>query len=198
MVRIFLPLLVVFIKIKLNFFDSFVDLGIATPASSSIVTIPAQSQRAIVLPAQKQNESSTSAPTTAYTITYSSSVKDATYNSQNIQLVKSAAGNYLITTPTANANIQSQILRNNVRSEQHQQHQQQHTEISPTARDHESISLQELQKQEQLLRIREATLRCDVQELEKEKAKEELIQMREIHRMKIKEMEMRLRNMERS
>lgn len=60
------------------------------------------------------------------------------------------------------------------------------------------MTLQELQKQEQLLRIREAKLRCEVQEMEKEKAREELLQMKEVHRMKIKEMETRLRNMERS
>lgn len=62
----------------------------------------------------------------------------------------------------------------------------------------ENASIQDLQKQEHLLRVREAKLRCEVQEIEKEKAREELLQMREIHRMKIKEMEMRLRNMERS
>lgn len=66
------------------------------------------------------------------------------------------------------------------------------------AKDTENASIQELQKQEHLLRIREAKLRCEVQEIEKEKAREELLQLREIHRMKIKEMELRLRNMERS
>lgn len=62
----------------------------------------------------------------------------------------------------------------------------------------ESVSLIELQRQELELKVREAKLRLEVQEIEKEKAREELIQMREIHRMKIKEMEQRLRNMERS
>lgn len=62
----------------------------------------------------------------------------------------------------------------------------------------ETLSLVELQRHELELRVREAKLRLEVQEIEKEKAREELIQMREIHRLKIKEMEQRLRNMERS
>lgn len=62
----------------------------------------------------------------------------------------------------------------------------------------ESTSLVELQRQELELKVREAKLRLEVQEIEKEKAREELIQMREIHRLKIKEMEQRLRNMERT
>lgn len=62
----------------------------------------------------------------------------------------------------------------------------------------ESASLAELQRQELELKVREAKLRLEVQEIEKEKAREELIQMREIHRLKIKEMEQRLRNMERA
>lgn len=62
----------------------------------------------------------------------------------------------------------------------------------------ESSSLTELQRQEMELKVRTARMRLEVQEIEREKAREELIQMREIHRMKIKEMEQRLRNMERS
>lgn len=62
----------------------------------------------------------------------------------------------------------------------------------------ESASLTELQRQEMELKVREAKLRVEVQEIEKEKTREELMQMREIHRLKIKEMEQRLRNMERS
>lgn len=167
----------------------------AAPAPSSIVTIPAQTQRGttlVALPNQnydiKKQEtspsSSAAAQTTAY-ITYSPS-SSATIANQNIQLVKSASGNYLITTPTATT---SQHIRN--------ARVNQSSPVTP-AKDTENASVQDLQKQEQLLRIREAKLRCDVQEIEKEKAREELLQMREIHRMKIKEMEMRLRNMERS
>lgn len=48
------------------------------------------------------------------------------------------------------------------------------------------------------LKVKEATLRVEIQELEKEKKRQELIQIREIHCWKIKEMEQRLRNMERS
>lgn len=62
----------------------------------------------------------------------------------------------------------------------------------------DNLSISEIQRQEAVLRLREARMRCEVQELAKEKAREELMQLREIHRMKIKEMEMRLRNMERS
>lgn len=65
-------------------------------------------------------------------------------------------------------------------------------------KDIETMSTAEIQRQEAALRFREAKLRCEVQELAKEKAREELLQLREMHRMKIKEMEMRLRNMERS
>lgn len=100
--------------------------------------------------------------------------------------MKSASGNYLITTPT-----QQPSARNS------RTNQSSPVNVSIT-RETENLSTQDLQKQEQWLRIREAKLRCEVQEIEKEKAKEELLQLREIHRMKIKEMEMRLRNMERS
>lgn len=67
-----------------------------------------------------------------------------------------------------------------------------------STRDSENLSIAEMQRQEQVFRLREARLRCEVQEIEKEKAREELLQMKEVHRMKIKEMETRLRNMERS
>lgn len=140
------------------------------------MTIPAQTQRG--------STSAPAAPTTAY-ITYSPS--SSTIANQNIQLVKSTNGNYLITTPTAAA----PVIRNARTS--------QPSPIPASAiRDSDGVSVQELQKQEQFLRVREARLRCEVQEIEKEKAREELLQMREIHRMKIKEMETRLRNMERS
>lgn len=62
----------------------------------------------------------------------------------------------------------------------------------------DSATLAELQRQEMELKVREAKLRVEVQEIEKEKTREELIQMREMHRLKIKEMEQRLRNMERT
>lgn len=176
-------------------------MALATPAPSSIVTIPAQTQRGttlVALPDQnyghvKKQESSPSsssaAPTTAY-ITYSPSSSATIGNQTNIQLVKSANGNYLITTPTAPA--PQQVIRS--------ARINQSSPITATAstKDVENASVQDLQRQEHLLRVREAKLRCEVQEIEKEKAREELLQMREIHRMKIKEMEMRLRNMERS
>lgn len=171
-------------------------MALAAPAPSSIVTIPAQTQRGttlVALPSQnyehvKKQETSPSSSaaqgTTAY-ITYSPS-STAAIGNQNIQLVKSANGNYLITTPTASTSQHIRSARVN--------------QPSPiaSAKDIENLSVQDLQKQEQLLRVREAKLRCEVQEIEKEKAREELLQMREIHRMKIKEMEARLRNMDRS
>lgn len=175
-------------------------MALATPAPSSIVTIPAQTQRGatlVALPGQnyehvkKQDSSpssSSAAPTTAY-ITYSPS-STATIGNQNIQLVKSATGNYLITTPSAAT--PQQVIRGA------RLNQSSPITATTSTKDVENASLQDLQKQEQLLRIREAKLRCEVQEIEKEKAREELLQLREIHRMKIKEMEMRLRNMERS
>lgn len=166
-------------------------MALATPAPSSIVTIPAQTSRGatlVALPKQEQSPSSSAtAPTTAY-ITYSPS-STATIANQNIQLVKSASGNYLITTP--NTTAPQQVIRTS-------RVNQTSPITTTTIRDGDNASAQELQKQEQLLRVREAKLRCEVQEIEKEKAREELLQMREIHRMKIKEMEMRLRNMERS
>lgn len=170
-------------------------MALATPAPSSIVTIPAQTQRLVALPGQnyehiKKSESSPSSSgagqTTAY-ITYSPSSTTAISN-QNIQLVKSASGNYLITTPQATP----QVIRTT------RGNQSPPITITTSVKDNENVPISELQKQEHLLRVREAKLRCDVQEIEKEKAREELLQMREIHRMKIKEMEMRLRNMERS
>lgn len=164
-------------------------MALATPAPSSIVTIPAQTTRSatLVLPKQEPSpSSSTAAPTTAY-ITYSPS-STATIANQNIQLVKSASGNYLITTP--NTTAPQQVIRTS--------RVNQSSPITATIKDSENASVQDLQRQEHLLRLREAKLRCEVQEIEKEKAREELLQMREIHRMKIKEMEMRLRNMERS
>lgn len=173
-------------------------MALAAPAPSSIVTIPAQTQRGttlVALPSQnyethvKKQEpspsSSGAAPTTAY-ITYSPS---STIGNQNIQLVKSANGNYLITTPSTST--PQQVIRS-------ARVNQTSPITATTIKDAETASAQDLQKQEQLLRVREARLRCEVQEIEKEKAREELLQMREIHRMKIKEMEMRLRNMERS
>lgn len=176
-------------------------MALATPAPSSLVTIPAPSQRtASIISNQnfepqikKQNESSSlssAAATTAY-ITYSPQ-STSTLSNQNIQLVKSATGNYLITTPSNTNSSQQQVLRN-IRISQSSP-----VTASTSTKDMENMSLQELQKQEQLLRIREAKLRCEVQEMEKEKAREELLQMKEVHRMKIKEMETRLRNMERS
>lgn len=96
----------------------------------------------------------------------------------------------MITTP--NTTTQQQVIRTRIN---------QSSPITTSAtpvKDSENAPVSELQKQEHLLRVREAKLRCEVQEIEKEKAREELLQMREIHRMKIKEMEMRLRNMERS
>lgn len=62
----------------------------------------------------------------------------------------------------------------------------------------ETASLAELQRHEMELKVRAAKVQLEVQEIEKEKAREELIQMREIHRLKVKEMEQRLRNMDRS
>lgn len=105
--------------------------------------------------------------------------------------MKSANGNYLITTP--NTTTSQQVIRG-TRVNQSSPI----TASTSTAKDIENASIQELQKQEYVLRVREAKLRCEVQEIEKEKAREELLQLREIHRMKIKEMEMKLRNMERS
>lgn len=170
-----------------------VDLALATPAPSSIVTIPAQTARGttlVALPKQDQSPpASVAAPTTAY-ITYSPS-STATIANQNIQLVKSASGNYLITTP--NTSTQQQVIRSSRVNQSSPI-----TATTSTIKDTENASIQDLQKQEQLLKIKEAKLRCEVQEIEKEKAREELLQMREIHRMKIKEMEMRLRNIERS
>lgn len=175
-------------------------MALATPAPSSIVTIPAQTPRGttmVAIPSQtyeahvKKQEgspsSSATAPTTAY-ITYSPT-STATIANQNIQLVKSANGNYLITTPASTSS--QQVIRG--------ARVNQSSPITTSAlKDTENASIQDLQKQEQLLRVREAKIRCEVQEIEKEKAREELLQLREIHRMKIKEMEMRLRNMERS
>lgn len=172
----------------------FTDLALATPTPSSIVTIPAQTQRGttlVTLPSKQEPSPSSSgtAPATAY-ITYSPS-STATIGNQNIQLVKSANGNYLITTP--NTTTSQQVIRG-TRVNQSSPI----TASTSVVKDSDNLPLQELQKQEQLLRVREAKLRCEVQEIEKEKAREELLQMREIHRMKIKEMEMKLRNMERS
>lgn len=59
-------------------------------------------------------------------------------------------------------------------------------------------SILQLEKEELEYRLREAKTKCEIQDIEKLKAKEELIQMREIHKMKIKEMELRLRNIERT
>lgn len=172
----------------------FSDLALATPTPSSIVTIPAQTQRGttlVALPSKQEPSPSSSgqAPTTAY-ITYSPS-STATIGNQNIQLVKSASGNYLITTPNTTTS-QPHVIRGT------RVNQSSPITATQTVKDSENASVSELQKQEQLLRVREAKLRCEVQEIEKEKAREELLQMREIHRMKIKEMEMKLRNMERS
>lgn len=158
------------------------------------MTIPAQTQRGttlVALPTKQEPSPSSSgqAQTTAY-ITYSPS-STATIGNQNIQLVKSSSGNYLITTP--NTTTPQQVIRG-TRINQSSPI----TATTSSAKDSENVPISELQKQEQLLRVREAKLRCEVQEIEKEKAREELLQMREIHRMKIKEMEMRLRNMERS
>lgn len=171
----------------------FTDLALATPTPSSIVTIPAQTQRGttlVALPTKQEPSPSSSgqAQTTAY-ITYSPS-SAATIGNQNIQLVKSSSGNYLITTP--NTTAPQQVIRGT------RINQSSPITASATVKDSENAPITELQKQEQLLRVREAKLRCEVQEIEKEKAREELLQMREIHRMKIKEMEMKLRNIERS
>lgn len=169
-----------------------IDLALATPTPSSIVTIPAQTQRGttlVALPTKQEPSPSSSGQTqaTAY-ITYSPS-STATIGNQNIQLVKSSSGNYLITTP--NTTAPQQVIRGT-------RINQSSPITATTVKDSENAPISELQKQEQLLRVREAKLRCEVQEIEKEKAREELLQMREIHRMKIKEMEMKLRNMERS
>lgn len=184
-------------------------MELATPNASSIVTIPAQTSRTLIHGRTDSSSASTSAtPQTAGSfqcysnlgsksitnasnqfpayITYSPQTT-ATIGSQNIQLVKSSNGNYLITTPAQQHISTTRSART--------------SQASPTistARETDHLSNAELQRQELVYRYREAKLRCEIQEAAKEKAKEELLQLREIHRMKIKEMEMRLRNMERS
>lgn len=119
-------------------------------------------------------------------ITYSPQTA-TTIGNQNIQLVKSANGNYLITTPSQQQQTVTASRNSRV------------SQASPLVfKETDNMSISEIQRQEAVLRLREAKMRCEVQELAKEKAREELMQLREIHRMKIKEMEMRLRNMERS
>lgn len=185
-------------------------LELATPTPSSIVTIPAQSSRTLVHSRTDSSSASTSAtPQTAGSLQYYSHLCSnnkthgsiqfpayityspqtaATIGSQNIQLVKSSNGNYLITTPTQQHISTTRSARA--------------SQASPitisAARETDHLSNAELQRHELVFRYREAKLRCEIQEAAKEKAKEELLQLREIHRMKIKEMEMRLRNMERS
>ena len=70
--------------------------------------------------------------------------------------------------------------------------------IDSSSKSEHRSAIQELQREEMEYRVREAKLKCELQQIEKQKAKEELLQMREIHKMKIKEMEIRLRNIERT
>lgn len=61
-----------------------------------------------------------------------------------------------------------------------------------------ATDLAAFQKQEMDLRLRELQLKVDTEEIRKELAREELQHMRQIHRMKVREMELRLKNIDRS
>lgn len=109
-------------------------------------------------------------------------------NGSGVQLIQKNGGSFVITSATPamlTTTHQSSASQSTVPAE-----------VSDGSI--ESATLVELQRQEMELKVREAKLRVEVQEIEKEKTREELMQMREIHRLKIKEMEQRLRNMERS
>lgn len=61
-----------------------------------------------------------------------------------------------------------------------------------------TTEIAQMQKQEMELRLRELQIKCEVEELRKEIVREELRQMREIHKWKVKEMELRLKNIDRT
>lgn len=172
------------------------DYEIPTPEPSSLVAIPTSSQvtgtlvTASTMEIAKKSAPQVSATGTTTYITYAP-IKDThsqpTENA-NIQLLKNGGANYVITSPQTSLSHPIQGLQSDPLSAATD-------EIN--ARQLHANKL-DLKQQELELRVLEAKLKCEVQEIEKEKAKEELIQMREIHRMKIKEMELRLRNMERT
>lgn len=53
-------------------------------------------------------------------------------------------------------------------------------------------------KQEMELRLRELQLKVETEEIRKDMAREELQHMRHIHKMKVREMELRLKNIDRT
>lgn len=61
-----------------------------------------------------------------------------------------------------------------------------------------ATDLSAYQKQEMELRLRELQLKVETEEIRKELAREELRHMREIHKMKVREMELRLKNIDRT
>lgn len=61
-----------------------------------------------------------------------------------------------------------------------------------------TTQIAQMQKQEMELRLRELQIKCEVEELRKEIVREELRQMREIHKWKVREMELRLKNIDRT
>lgn len=168
------------------------DYNIPTPSAANLVAIP-QSSHILTTESPKKTHltavSSGSGSGTSQSTTYIAYTPIKEHNNgSGVQLIQKNGGSFVITsaTPatltTAHRNSPSRVS------------------VSADASDAslESASLVELQRQELELKVREAKLRLEVQEIEKEKAREELIQMREIHRLKIKEMEQRLRNMERT
>lgn len=192
--------------------STLADYGLPTPAPSSIMAIPVSNQGTtlVTLPSTSvetsdkklvaQSSISSGQSSTTF-IAYSPIKEQSHFDSQNhsIQLIKSSSGNYMIASPQGPANHSVSAAAGSATTKRD------HTSVPTMTAVHSMdaagptiANLADLQRQEVELKLREAKLRCEVQEIEKEKAKEELIQMREIHRMKIKEMELRLRNIERT
>lgn len=201
----------------------FLDYGLTTTSTSdpSIVAISAPGQvtgTIVTVPASTSQTFATSlatAPTTTY-ITYSQLKNNLSPGT--IKMMKND-GNIIITPQTEQIVLHTGQPRKEKRSSLTFAPQTSNIQSSPTVVVPSSTiisasqqpntnvstneadikrSIMQLQKEEMEHRLKEAKLKCEIQEIEKSKAKEELLQMREIHKMKIKEMELRLRNMERS
>lgn len=187
---------------------NIVAISSPTQVTGTIVTVPTTSVQTI-----------TPTPTTTY-ITYPQ--LRTSIGSNTVKVVKNNGNSIIIAPQTDSIMLHTPPQRREKRTSQVSTTQlitQPMVQITPTQQSaitaasvhaspqnqHISVdetelkrSILQMQKEEMEYRVREAKLKCELQEMEKLKAREELIQLREIHQMKIKEMELRLRNIERT
>lgn len=179
-------------KKKISFFI-LTDYSLPTPTAASLVAIPQTSHlNATIVAAPSSADSKKrqfdGASSTGPFIAYTPLRQDRVISDNQI-----ARTHYLLATTTSSES--TSVASAPPAQAPPAQATRKETVVVSTE---QSATIQNLQRREHELRLKEAKIRVEIQEIEREKAREELIQMREIHKLKIKEMELKLRNMERS